>query len=749
LYLIIDFVPQPQSKREFTKKQNSLPAGGSATLPDYEPGHDDKESTDTSPPAPAVEGEAGAVSTKQRQVLTVENLEEQSTASNKSGSNPHADLDKLPLYMLGGNDAAGFAHILGNALALLYVARHGLKESELWAMLSIIPKPGGSNDPSAKRGRVPFTDEMKALINVCYHYREKFREVWRANDSMRTGRLSPRKLLVGMQTVNAEFIQKDLDMLLVMLDCKPQTRSSSVSSVGNNKTVDYSVLIERIVRAERVSKIDDIRIKKSKEADEEASVNDLEDPMFNSVPLGEEIDGYFYDDFSAAETQNGSLGPVMEEGLLSALCALGVLHSPKDQVIVLPCENEQLRNVILERYILAKRGSEEEWHLRIIRFFQRKQNSLRRCEELPWHLKICRRWFSLRSVLADLKTFNIMSQGELRDELLSYWHTLIRCPLYVTDKAETEANNASRMQISDNQRILSELDSASALHLTEKEIKKQLLKDCVANFDIVEELDKSVELWIDETHPSGAAISHTLLHVAKFIAEYCRIYEASPAPFLRLGMEKRFFGMFNVPLEAKSAPADSAPAQAPVSAGGEFGPDGSGKADKSKKKKKPGPGDEDDTLWRVVAKPTAVGNNVVSLSKQDAHLYLYYRWMWIQFPWLGMPSCSKHLASLLEATVAKSKEGLAHTNHHMDKLLAASSLHRSNILGDISTTTPGADSISDSMKDDMPPSPSMDANEARRREVAGRSWKAKKLDPAKGRVVSTSAARTAAVIKAR
>lgn len=46
-------------------------------------------------------------------------------------------------------------------------------------------------------------------------------------------------------------------------------RSSSVSSVGNNKTVDYSVLIERIVRAERVSKMDDIRIKKSKEAGKE------------------------------------------------------------------------------------------------------------------------------------------------------------------------------------------------------------------------------------------------------------------------------------------------------------------------------------------------------------------------------------------------------------------------------------------------------------------------------------------------
>lgn len=115
------------------------------------------------------------------------------------------------------------------------------------------------------------------------------------------------------------------------------------------------------------------------------------------------------------------------------------------------------------------------------------------------------------------------------------------------------------MQISDSQRILSELDSASALHLTEKEIKKHLLKDCVANFDIVEELDKSVGLWIDEARPNGATISQTLLHISKFIAEYCRMYEVSPAPFLRLGMEKRFFTMFNVPLEVKSSTTESLP----------------------------------------------------------------------------------------------------------------------------------------------------------------------------------------------
>lgn len=48
--------------------------------------------------------------------------------------------------------------------------------------------------------------------------------------------------------------------------------------------------------------------------------------------------------------------------------------------------------------------------MKLIHFFERKQTSLRRCEELPWHLKICRRWFSLKSFVSDLKTFKIMSE---------------------------------------------------------------------------------------------------------------------------------------------------------------------------------------------------------------------------------------------------------------------------------------------------------------------------------------------------
>ena len=42
----------------------------------------------------------------------------------------------LPVYMRGGVMCNGLGSLLGNALALLFVARHGLKESELWDMLA-------------------------------------------------------------------------------------------------------------------------------------------------------------------------------------------------------------------------------------------------------------------------------------------------------------------------------------------------------------------------------------------------------------------------------------------------------------------------------------------------------------------------------------------------------------------------------------------------------------------------------------
>eukprot|EP01039_Chlorochromonas_danica_P007094 gene7094-7846_t len=43
---------------------------------------------------------------------------------------------QLPLYLRGGESVSGFGDLIGNALSLLYVARQGLREGELWKILS-------------------------------------------------------------------------------------------------------------------------------------------------------------------------------------------------------------------------------------------------------------------------------------------------------------------------------------------------------------------------------------------------------------------------------------------------------------------------------------------------------------------------------------------------------------------------------------------------------------------------------------
>jgi hypothetical protein len=141
-------------------------------------------------------------------------------------SDPVDDLKYLPGYLLGGSDVFGFSNLLGNALSLLFVARHGLKESELWSMLSQFPHPSPpgaslSSSPGAGATPVVLTDQLRALIGVCYHYREELSRVWKANDILHIGRLTKGKLLVGMQRVNNQFTSSDLENLLTTLDCQP------------------------------------------------------------------------------------------------------------------------------------------------------------------------------------------------------------------------------------------------------------------------------------------------------------------------------------------------------------------------------------------------------------------------------------------------------------------------------------------------------------------------------------------------
>ena len=99
-------------------------------------------------------------------------------------------------------------------------------------------------------------------------------------------------------------------------------------------------------------------------------------------------------------------------------------------MLILPSDSEPFRQVIYNNYILKRGGGNMNyWHGLIIKHFQTEPNSLRKCEELPWHLKICRKWHALRDALVDLDSFDLMSKTDLKSELIEYWALLTEGPL--------------------------------------------------------------------------------------------------------------------------------------------------------------------------------------------------------------------------------------------------------------------------------------------------------------------------------
>ena len=88
-------------------------------------------------------------------------------------------------------------------------------------------------------------------------------------------------------------------------------------------------------------------------------------------------------------------------------------------------------------------------------------------------MKNFKKWYRLKNVVSDWKTFRLMSEEGLREELLFYWKMLGSDPLYVSDKAEQDAKaqQLSKFAVSENAQILSEMDSADVLHLSEREMK--------------------------------------------------------------------------------------------------------------------------------------------------------------------------------------------------------------------------------------------------------------------------------------
>lgn len=410
-------------------------------------------------------------------------------------------LSSLPVYLRGGLVSQGLGALLGNALSLLFVARHGLKEAELWAMLATLRARPPEYMEMLQRQRVQ-QEKSRGVLQVCHAARGDLEDHWRVEDHVRTGMLTLAQLQRGMLKASKALRRGDLLRLLEITGLVGQEAVDAGFVTGTEDKVNeaahdagpeegagagaairvyFPELLHRILSGEKRERWHTHRHRLGlfhehehiglggKVTDGPKAIGGMDDFAVGSssasrspygpqafsrrdVPFGEEESGDGYGDLgSAAGSVLGSqddlatLGPVIEENLLELLTSLGALHSPEHQVILLPSENHSFRTVI--RAIVEQRGGEEAWHGHMIRYFQKLPNtSMRRCEELPWHLQLCRKWYVLKDALSDLKTFDMMyTSDDLKDELLSYWRLLTEGPLRILSEAQLQQQVAEQL----------------------------------------------------------------------------------------------------------------------------------------------------------------------------------------------------------------------------------------------------------------------------------------------------------------
>ncbi|KAJ1433336.1 hypothetical protein B484DRAFT_13897 [Ochromonadaceae sp. CCMP2298] len=95
---------------------------------------------------------------------------------------PAEGLTQLPVYLRGGTDTTGFGDILGNALALLYVARQGLREGELWAMLSLLQFRAERDTTQAQETRAANHMVVRRVALALLTHKGPLSEMLRAED---------------------------------------------------------------------------------------------------------------------------------------------------------------------------------------------------------------------------------------------------------------------------------------------------------------------------------------------------------------------------------------------------------------------------------------------------------------------------------------------------------------------------------------------------------------------------------------
>jgi hypothetical protein len=308
-------------------------------------------------------------------------------------------------------------------------------------------------------------------------------------------------------------------------------------------------------------------------------------------------------------------------------------------ILIMGLDVEDLRSVVFSRYVC----SEGLWHQRLVTYFSLQPASLRRCEELPWHLRHCYQWNALKRTCSDLKTFEIMwNSVQLRRELTEYWRLLTQGPLYLS--AEAEAVDAE----DDSSRLLGLMTLKSSANGSAAPSaadviaagRKLASNGKLGTFDLVFEYNGAVQSWQTQTRPSVRRLGQMIDMIGEFLRLMSVMqsgkHATSSPPFLHYPLRFRVLEGLGIDAELIGYTGENNDREQEV-------PPGS------------------DGKLIALSEPKPIAAACAREGFKPVPFYYFQRWLWIQFPWMALSQAGVIVGSKLDSLPPAA--GLTSTSH--------------------------------------------------------------------------------------
>ncbi|CAM9646594.1 unnamed protein product, partial [Sphacelaria rigidula] len=138
-------------------------------------------------------------------------------------------LDEVPLYFLGGAEVEGFGVMVGRAVALLHVVRHGLRAEELWSLLAALK----ASTSAQEKAEGTEGEAESRLLRKLLKNQNRLIDSIRSMDSDRDGVISIEEFRTAVEALGVGLTDDQMETLIRSID------------VDNDRELGMQEMVER------------------------------------------------------------------------------------------------------------------------------------------------------------------------------------------------------------------------------------------------------------------------------------------------------------------------------------------------------------------------------------------------------------------------------------------------------------------------------------------------------------------------